>query len=89
MLNATQGRHPAVTRTLPKVLQAGDKFTSRFDRGYIQTYWVDGEEMTIPAGMVGLVEYGDPANVGVVRVIWADTQAARRAVAKMAEGSPK
>lgn len=73
---------PAETLRLPAVLTEGQTFTARKDTANPGqgNYWVDDGERTIPPRCVGLVRYGDPANVGRVHIIWADTQKARRAM---------
>jgi hypothetical protein len=72
----------AQTWGLPAVLLAGQTFTARKDTGKPGQgqYWVNDGLRTIPAKCVGLVRYGDPHSVGMVRIIWADTQKARRAL---------
>jgi hypothetical protein len=78
---------PAQTWALPAVLTEGQTFTARKDtaRPGQGQYWVNDGLRTIPARCIGLVRYGDPSNVGLVRIIWADTQKARRAMRAQCE----
>ena len=73
---------PAQTLRLPAVLTEGQTFTARKDKGKPGQgqYWVNDGLRTIPPRCVGIVRYGDPSNVGMVGIYWADTQKARRAM---------
>ena len=73
---------PAQTLRLPAVLIEGQTFTARKDTANPGqgNYWVNDGLRTIPPRCVGLVRYGDPSNVGMVGIYWADTQKARRAI---------